>query len=176
MMVTMGQERTAETLYREHLQREYQLCLRLAGGNIAWAEDATQDVFVKLLLLLQRLEQTDDLGAWIYRVTMNTCMTRLKREGSVWGRLVQLLSGSTRSASTETPERRLAVRRDLEAAFEALSDLPAKQRVVFCMRYLDDQPQQQISATLEMSEGYVSKLLARTRAHLQQQGWEAPDA
>ena len=165
---------TAEALYTDHRDRVFHLCLRLSGGNVSWAEDATQDVFVKLLQKLEGLEDHQDLGGWIYRVTMNTCMTRLKREGSVWGRVLQVLSGATATASRDTPERRVSVRQELSEALEVLSGLPAKQRVVFSMRYLDEQPQKEIATALGLSEGYVSKLLQRTRDHLDRLGWEAP--
>ena len=61
---------------------------------------------------------------------------------------------------------------DLEAVAEELRRLPAKERVVFCMRYLDDKPQQEIAAALSMSPGYVSKLLTRARGQLERKGWE----
>ena len=166
----------AETLYTDHRDRVFHLCLRLSGGNASWAEDTTQDVFVKVLQKLDGLSDTEDLGGWIYRVTMNTCMTRLKREGTVWGRVLQVLSGATANASRDTPERRVSVRQELDAALEVLRGLPAKQRVVFSMRYLDELSQRDIAATLDLSEGYVSKLLQRTREDLQRLGWEAPDA
>ena len=172
--MSMDHSSTAEALYTDHRDRVFHLCLRLSGGNSSWAEDATQDVFVKLLQRLDGLSDTEDLGAWIYRVTMNTCMTRLKREGSVWGRVVSVLSGATVTSSRDTPERRVSVRQDLDAALEVLRGLPARQRVVFSMRYLDETPQREIAATLKMSEGYVSKLLQRTREHLLKLGWEAP--
>ena len=40
-------------LYEEHRDRVFSLCLRYGAGNVAWAEDATHDVFVRLL---ERLE------------------------------------------------------------------------------------------------------------------------
>ncbi len=174
MLAGMDHDSIAEALYTDHRDRVFHLCLRLCGGNAAWAEDATQDVFVKLLQKLDGLDETEDLGGWIYRVTMNTCMTRLKREGTVWGRVMQVLSGATANASRDTPERRVSVRQDLGEALQVLRGLPAKQRVVFSMRYLDEQPQKEIADALDLSEGYVSKLLQRTRDQLQRMGWEAP--
>lgn len=167
---------TATSLYQQHRQRVYHLCLRLSGGNQAWAEDAVQDVFIKLLERLEQLQEQEDLGGWIYRVTVNTCMTRLKREGSVWGKVRQALSASQPRADHGTPERRVQVSQDLEAVAEELKRLPAKERVVFCMRYLDDKPQQEIAAALSMSPGYVSKLLTRARARLERKGWEVGHA
>jgi len=165
---------TPAALYEQHRQRVYQLCLRLGAGNRDWAEDATHDVFVKLLERLPGLDQADDLGAWIYRVTVNTCLTRLKRDGSVWRRVARTLAATP--PRTDDPERRVQVRDELGAVLRQLDELPARERVVFCMRYLDELPQHAIAENLELSEGYVSKLLGRVRERLQRSGWEVPRA
>lgn len=166
---------TPELLYLHHRQRIFQLCLRLGAGDRDWAEDATHDVFIKLLERLPALDRAEDLGGWVYRVTVNTCMTRLKRDGSVWRKVARTLAAAPPPA-VESPEHQVQVRQDLAAALAALRELPGKERVVFCMRYLDELPQQQIAAALGLSEGYVSKLLGRVRERLQQQGWEVPRA
>jgi RNA polymerase sigma factor (sigma-70 family) len=163
----------AADLYQRHRNKVYQLCLRLGGGNVGWAEDATQDVFVKLLERLPGLEEPDDLGGWIYRVAVNVCMTRLKRDGSVWRRVRQALLASPPSGGP-SPERRVEVKQEVAAALETLGELPAKERVVFCMKHLDGLEQRQIAATLDLSEGYVSKLLHRAAIAVERRGWEAP--
>lgn len=163
----------AATLYEQHRQRIYHLCLRFGAGNIAWAEDAMQDVFVTLLEQLDGLKQTDDLGGWLYRVTANTCLTRLKRQGSIWGKVrrsLMLMADST--SGVQTPERIVAVRGDLQRALSALQALPAKERMVFCMKVLDDLPQQEIAQVLGLSKGYVSKLIQRAETQLQHTGWQ----
>src|SRR5262249_43959207 len=42
----------AEALYRRHHRLVFRVALRYGGGNTAWAEDVTQDVFVDLLKAL----------------------------------------------------------------------------------------------------------------------------
>lgn len=172
----MVQPRTvsAQDLYLQHRERVFQLCLRLGAGRRAWAEDATQDVFVRLLEELPRLEHPDDLGGWIYRVATNTCLTRLKRDGSVWRKVARLLTAAPRAEAS--PEHEVQVRHDLAAVLRQLQDLPGQERVVFCMKYLDELPQQEIAGALRLSEGYVSKLLQRARARLEERGWEVPSA
>ena len=51
---------------------------------------------------------------------------------------------------------------ELEGTWELLTRLPARERVVFCMRHLDGMQQREIAAALHLSEGYISKLLKRT--------------
>ena len=70
------------------------------------------------------------------------------------------------------PETGEGITTQAKADAAELKRLPAKERVVFCMRYLDDKPQQEIAAALSMSPGYVSKLLTRARGRLERRGWE----
>ncbi len=169
----------AGELYARHRDQVYRKCLLLCGGNRSWAEDVTHDVFVRMLERLPELKDPGDLGGWIHRVTMNTCMTRLRRDGSIWGRVRAALMGEVSAAGTAavtTPERHVQVAQDLEGVREQLSRIPAKERVVFCMRHLDGMKQREIATSLDLSEGYVSKLLNRTKGRLKARGWEAPDA
>src|SRR5687768_11994220 len=78
---------TFEACYQEHRQRVYRWALRYGGGKPSWAEDLTQDVFLKLLESLPHLVGHDDVGGWLYRVTANLALTRLRTEKSWVGRL-----------------------------------------------------------------------------------------
>ena len=57
-------------------------------------------------------------------------------------------------------------------ALRALRELPPNERVVICMKLLDQLPQREIAATLGLSEGYVSKLVRRGLDALRSKGWE----
>jgi RNA polymerase sigma-70 factor (ECF subfamily) len=161
---------SAEILYQEHRQTVYRLCLRYGGGRIAWAEDATQDTFIKLIEALPSLKEQENLGPWIRRVAANACLTRLKREGSVWQRVSSALRAGGKTENRQTPEKRVAVQQDLQRVFDQLDLLPAKERMVFSMRYLDEMTQQDIADALSLSKGYVSKLLSRTNQRLDANG------
>jgi RNA polymerase sigma factor (sigma-70 family) len=135
------------------------------------AEDLTHDVFVKLLEHLPRLAEGDDLGGWLYRVTANLAISRLRREQSLLGRLHRLWSDEPTPSAESLFEQQ-------EAAADALAmlhDLPARERMVVCMKLLDGQSQREIAATLSLSEGYVSKLLARGYERIRAGGWEVGD-
>lgn len=159
-----------EACYAEHQAKVFHLGLRYGGGDAAWAEDLTHDVFLRFAEKQSELERLDDVGGWIYRVACNLAISRLRREKSFWGRASRLIRAdadqSAPGADTVLEERELADR-----ALSALNSLPAKERVVLSMKLLDDKTQTQIASTLSMSEGYVSKLVARALKRLQQQGW-----
>src|SRR5262249_45096925 len=139
------------------------------GGRIGWAEDATHDVFVKLLESLPELDDPQDLGGWLYRVACNLCVSRLRREQSLFGRVKAALLDQS---ETETDLVEIEDRTEARAALEALGSLPGKERVVLCMKVLDGKSQREIAELLSLSEGYVSKLVTRAWAKLKAAGWD----
>src|SRR5512137_565183 len=65
-------------LYTEVGPAVYRRCLRLLGSRAA-AEDATQEVFVKLLRDMDRLQDRETVLPWIFRVATNHCLN-LRRD------------------------------------------------------------------------------------------------
>jgi RNA polymerase sigma-70 factor (ECF subfamily) len=64
-------------LYREFGPMVYRRCLRLLGDRSA-AQDATQEVFVKLLGSMEQLSSRETVLPWIYRVATNHCLNLLR--------------------------------------------------------------------------------------------------
>ena len=163
-----------EACYRAHHTDVYRWSLRLCSGRRAMAEDITQDVFLKLLGRLEELEQPEDLGGWLYRVTVNLALDRLRRERSWLGRFSTLLAAGL-STEAHALDRLLEGKQTQQKAMEALERLPPKERVVLSMRLVDDKSQREIAAVLGLSEGYVSKLLSRAKEQVKREGWEVDD-
>jgi RNA polymerase sigma-70 factor (ECF subfamily) len=67
-----GRSKAAE-LYREYGPAVYRRCLRLLREPEA-ARDATQDVFMKLVRDMAKLEDRPNVLPWIYRVATNHCL------------------------------------------------------------------------------------------------------
>lgn len=160
-----------EEAYRAHRDRVYAWALRYGSGRRAWAEDVAHDVFLKLHRHLHRLD-TDDLGGWLYRVTANVALGRLRSEASWLGRLKSLLASP---AERDRPDEVLERRDDAAAALRLLASLPPNERMVVSMHVIDGLSQRDLAKTLGLSEGYVSKLLARAWVKIRAAGWEVDD-
>src|SRR5512143_3873274 len=70
---TVDHREAAARLYREYGPAVYRRCLRLLRDRDA-AQDATQEVFVKLVSNMGRLEGRGEVLPWIYRVATNHCL------------------------------------------------------------------------------------------------------
>lgn len=165
-----GEARSFEDVYRRHRDGVLGWALRYCAGRSDLAEDVAHDVFLKLHQQLARLTGLEDVGAWLYRVTVNEALSRLRRERSFGAKVKQLLFGEeeTRPGADhdfERHEKTLLVER-------ALAALPDLERAVVCLWALDGRAQKDIARTLSLSEGYVSRLLARATERLEKRGWE----
>ena len=161
-------------LYREHRDQVYRLALRYGRGDRTWAEDVTQDVFVSLCKVIDRLEDDDALKGWFYRVATNRCLSRLRRETVANAPGVRWLLGRAPHPASD-PEAQAAERRDLKRVDAVLGTLPPKQRIAFCMYRLDGKEQQEIGEILGFSKSYVCKLIKRAEAKIRAAGWEVGD-
>jgi RNA polymerase sigma-70 factor (ECF subfamily) len=74
-----GQERRerAAELYRQYGPAVYRRCLKLLRDREA-AKDATQEVFVKLVRDMARLDDPAIALPWLYRVATNHCLNLLR--------------------------------------------------------------------------------------------------
>lgn len=158
-------------LYRRHRDEVYRLALRYGHGNPAFAEDVTQDVFVSLCKSIATLEDWNDLGRWFYRVTHNRCLSRLRTSAVREARAVRWLLGRSEVDDGTRAEHRTGLRQ----VFALVDTLPPKQRVAFCMYYVDGLEQAEIGKILGFSKSYVCKLIKRGRASLAAAGWELDD-
>jgi RNA polymerase sigma-70 factor (ECF subfamily) len=162
---------TFEASYREHYERMLRVCLRIGAGNVQFAEDVTHDAFLILYRRLMASAPPADIGGWLYRVTINAALRRLRRDRSLLRRLGQLFF--ERSEPVTPASDLLFERQETLAAFCAtLEALPDRERVVIAMKLFDGQSQQEIAEILSYSKGYVSKLVSRACARLRQRGWD----
>ena len=157
-----------EQAWEAHRGRVFHWALRYAAGDTSCAEDLTHDVFLKLWANLSRLEDTDDLGGWLYCVTARLAVSRFRSRHSLLRAVRKWLQPSEDPA----PDEALDARRSSHRALVALELLPDRERVALCMVALDGLSQREVATRLGLSEGYVSKLLQRARARLNALGWE----
>jgi len=157
-------------LYARYHEQVFHLALRYAAGDVAWAEDVTQDVFLGLLRLPRPLLAQESLEGWFYRVTTNRCLNKLRKEKFLRSTPIRWLLGT--SPNERTPERDAIARDELGRAVMSLNALPARERVVFFMVHVDGKDQNETARILGYSKGYVSKLLKRAEHQLTAAGWK----
>ena len=95
--VQAGDDASFEALFMRHYDRVYNILFRLLG-NRADAEDAAQQVFLKLYRSPHRIRQRGEdtnVAGWLYRVAVNLGYNALRagrRRQSWWERLCRVWS------------------------------------------------------------------------------------
>src|SRR5947208_10369436 len=82
-----GDRAAFEALHRAHAGRVYALCLRLTA-DAAQAEERTQDAFVRAWERLGCFRRESAFATWLYRLTVNEVLRRLRSERRRAQRLV----------------------------------------------------------------------------------------
>ncbi len=155
-----------ERLYAEHRPRVLRICGLLLADPTE-ADDVAQEVFVKLFRELAASGDTISWGAWLNRVTVNACRDRRR---SAWWRNWRSQPGefdeTAFAHAGPTPEEHALseeTRREIWAAFR---QLPARQREVFALRYLEGCSTEETAEVLELTTGSVKTHLFRAVRHM----------
>lgn len=79
LLAKAGSEQSLETLVKRHLSLVYGTSLRYLG-NQDEAEDAVQEVFVKVWRNLKKIDPEKNFKAWVLEIAKNTCLDMLKKK------------------------------------------------------------------------------------------------
>ena len=150
-----------ESLYRLHVDRVYGLCLRMTG-NVAEAEDCTQEAFIQAWDKLDRFRGDSAFGTWLHRIAVNTVLGRMRRSRREQDR-IQLAAETSPSpvAAADTGELR-----DLA---EAVDRLPEGARHVFVLYAVYGYSHEEAGDMLGIAAGTSKAQLHRARRLLAQQ-------
>ena len=163
-----GDRRAFEGIVARNQNRVYAVCLRMLRDPDA-AFDATQDAFVQALRTAPRFEGRALFSTWLYRVAINTCHDRLRRDRR---RPTVSLDGAPgdgdppREFADPAAERAVesaAMRPDLQSALDALGP-DFRATVVLCD--IEGLDYAEAAAVLNVAVGTIKSRLSRARAEL----------
>ena len=153
-------------LYRAHHARIVQLC-RLWLNDSHEAEDAAQEVFLKLHRTNMAQERSFAWRAWLTQVALNTCRDRRRSSWWKWRREKPVAFEEVPLLSPDpTPEEQTVSREDREHIWRLFRDLSARQQEVFALRYIEEWSIEEVAQMLEITPGSVKQHLFRAVRHL----------
>jgi len=118
------------------------------------AVDAANDAFLKAFERWDRVQAMDSPKAWVIRVALNQSKRHWRRR-----QVEQGSAQSLQSACRDLDERDIAL-------WLAVSALPPRQREAVVLKYVADLSEREVAATLKISTGGASALLAKARESL----------
>jgi RNA polymerase sigma-70 factor, ECF subfamily len=148
----------------------YRLGVRMLRDG-AEAEDASQEVFLRMHRSFDSYDPTRPLAPWVARTAYHACLRRLERAARreppgdpAW---LQELPDEGRS-----PEQAAAGGEASALLLRALAELPAQDRALIDLRYREGLSDAEVAEATGMAVNTVKTRLLRARARLR--GWLAP--
>jgi len=153
-------------VYRAHHARIVQLC-RLWLNDPHEAEDAAQEVFLKLFQASKAQEASFAWRAWLTRVALNTCRDRRRSSWWKWWREKSVEFEEMLLPSREpTPEEEIVSREQRAQIWGLFRALSARQQEVFALRYVEGWSVEEVAQMLGITAGSVKQHLFRAVRHL----------
>lgn len=136
-------------------------------GNPQDAEDACQEVFLRLHRAASRLRANSSLRLWLNKTCINYCLDELRRRAR---RPVVSSSENVAAIQSELADSaQLAANREFEQhILDCLSRLSPRQRAIFALRHFLGLTIGEISEVLNCAPGTVKSHLSRAIANLRE--------
>ena len=133
------------------------VCMRILG-NKQDAEDASQEVLLKLHRNLRSMQET--IGPWLYRVAVNECRDRMRSRRDETSIDIEL------AVNAPGPEALAGVEQRKRIVLAGLLTLPEKERAAIVLREVEGLSTREVAEILESSEQTVRSQICSARMKL----------
>jgi RNA polymerase sigma-70 factor (ECF subfamily) len=153
-----------DEIYQKHYRRVYSICLRMTG-NVAEAEDLTQEVFLQLHRKLKSFRGDAAFTTWLHRLTVNHVLMHFRK---------RRVRSELTTEDGEMPDRIDPDSDNLQAlpivdriALDtAIGKLPPGYRKVFVLHDVEGFEHDEIAGILSCSSGTSKSQLHKARLKL----------
>lgn len=149
----------------ENMRRVFLLIYRIVG-DVADAQDLTQEAFIKALQRQEQIRDGAKAAHWLSRIATNTAIDFLRRSGRVNFSDLEDVPEPVAAAVGDNPEQ-ILLRSERHGRLEAcLSVLTERERMALLLRDVEDMPAEQVAEQLRCSKATVRSHIANARVKL----------
>jgi len=142
----------------DHLRRIFVQIYRIVG-NVADAQDLTQEAFIKALQRQEQLKDEQKAAHWLSRIATNTAIDFLRRHGRISFCEIEAAPESP----SESPEEILLRSEHREYLEDGLRLLTPRERAALVLRDVEGLPAEEVARRLDCSKATVRSHIANAR-------------
>jgi len=142
----------------ENLRRIFVQIYRIVG-NVADAQDLTQEAFIKALQRQDQLKDGQKAAHWLSRIATNTAIDFLRRSG----RATYCEMEKAPEGHAESPEQLLLRSEQRNYLEDGLRLLSARERAALLLRDVEGLPAEEVARRLDCSKATVRSHIANAR-------------
>jgi RNA polymerase sigma-70 factor, ECF subfamily len=161
-------EREAQDRFvKDNLRRVFALIYRIVG-NVADAQDLTQETFIKALQRKDQIKDRDKAAHWLGRVASNTAIDFLRRNGKVSFSEIDAVSEPLLESPVRRQDAELIRAEEAAKLDRCLAALSLRERTALLLRDVEDMPAQEVAKVLGCSPATVRSHIANARVKFRQ--------
>lgn len=154
-----GDRQAFYLLYQQHISRVYAVCWRLLG-DAQKAEDACQEIFIKVWQRLPEFKGDSTLATWLHSIATRTAIDLWRQDKRLRFVDSDELNESVDVLHADSKQPAPGDARDLELAIQRL---PAQAKAVFILFALEGYQHNEIADVLDIAEGSSKAQYHRAR-------------
>ncbi|MEO1515937.1 MAG: RNA polymerase sigma factor [Bacteroidota bacterium] len=148
-------------LYNRYIGKVYSKCISLLKDE-ALAQDAAQEIFVKIYLNLAKFSERSKFSTWVYSITYNYCIDYIRRQKKAKTIFSDEMESAPGDIAEEVDDREL-LEMEIGRLKRVLDEIPPGDKAVLLMKYQDDLSIRDISHILDKTESAVKMKLKRAK-------------
>jgi RNA polymerase sigma-70 factor (ECF subfamily) len=161
-----GQNTTYFTqLYRRYASKVFAKCISMLGDE-GLARDATQDIFIKILLNLSKFTEQSSFSTWVYSITYNYCIDLIRKKKKIPLLYTEDVGRISKESEVEVPDSVLLEMKQ-ERLAKVLDRLPPGDKAILMMKYIDDLQIKDIGDVLGKTESAIKMQIMRAKQKAQ---------
>src|SRR5215471_19222096 len=145
----------------EHMRRIFIQIYRIVG-NVADAQDLTQEAFIKALQHQEQLKDDKKAAHWLSKIATNTAIDFLRRSG----RATFCEIDEAPESQIESPEQTLLRSEHREYLEDGLRLLSPRERQALLLRDVEGLPAEEVASILHCSKATVRSHIANARTKM----------
>jgi RNA polymerase sigma-70 factor (ECF subfamily) len=166
---TLGGDAAAfEQLILRYERRVFTLAMKLLGSTDD-AQDAAQEVFLRVFKYLHRFDIQKPIEPWLLQMTVNVCRNIGRDRQRRWNTFPETVETQT-AVVQESPGPHAGIAEEQERLmlWKALDSLPDKERLAVILRDIDGRKTSEVALILGSSETTVRSQISRGRVRLKE--------
>ncbi len=155
-------EARQDEFVRSNMRRVFAIIYRIVG-NVADAQDLTQDTFIKALQKQEQIKDLERAAHWLSRIASNTAIDFLRKQGRLGETEIDELVEPLTVAEERSPEALLLRAEQSGYLEEGLNRLTARERAALILRDVEDLSAEEVARRLNCGKATVRSHIANAR-------------
>lgn len=152
-------------LYRRYAGKVFAKCISMLGDH-GLARDATQDVFIKILLNLSKFTEQSSFSTWVYSITYNYCIDLIRKKKKNILIFTEDMGRVSTAADVEIPDS-VILEMETNRLEKVLNKLPVGDKAILDMKYTEDLSIKEIGEILKKTESAIKMQIMRAKIKAQ---------